>query len=94
MVPGPITARERTQVAHFRTLRDRIHEGPLYTVLGDSNNRVTKPGGAPSRVLVDPFDGMPTYTQKYRKKARKIPRLDTRPYGMAADIYNPDRIKY
>ncbi|TKA79092.1 hypothetical protein B0A49_01219 [Cryomyces minteri] len=69
---------ERAQVARYRTLRDRIHEGPLYTVLGH-NVRVGKTGG---RTQVDPFDGMPTYTQKYKRQRRKIPRLDTRPYVM------------
>jgi len=66
---------ERMQVARYRSLRDRVHEGPLYTVLGD-NVRVGKHGN----VQIDPFEGMPTYGMKYMKKPRKIPRLDTRPY--------------
>ena len=49
-----------------------MHEGPLYTVLGDHYR-----GGNQA----DPFESMPTYTNKYRKKTRKIPKLDTRPYG-------------
>ncbi|OCL10013.1 hypothetical protein AOQ84DRAFT_353741 [Glonium stellatum] len=64
----------------YRALRDRIHEGPLYTILGDTV-RVGK-AGPPPAALFDPFLGMPTYTQKYMKQRRKIPRLDTRPYVM------------
>ncbi|KAF2145035.1 uncharacterized protein K452DRAFT_356370 [Aplosporella prunicola CBS 121167] len=69
---------ERSAVARYRALRERIHEGPLYTVLGDTA-RVSKsrPGAT---AVVDPFEGMPTYSQKYKKQRRKIPRLDTRPY--------------
>ena len=31
----------------------------------------------------DPFEGMPTYSQRYIRKRRKTPKLDTRPYGTA-----------
>ncbi|KAB2576554.1 hypothetical protein DBV05_g4820 [Lasiodiplodia theobromae] len=73
---------EKIAVARYRALRERIHEGPLYTVLGD-HSRVSKRGAvASSAVVVDPFEGMPTYGQKYKKQRRKIPRLDTRPYIM------------
>ncbi|GME63562.1 putative DNA-directed RNA polymerase III subunit rpc7 protein [Neofusicoccum parvum] len=73
---------EKLAVARYRALRERIHEGPLYTVLGD-HSRVTKPRAhASSAVVLDPFEGMPTYGQKYKKQRRKIPRLDTRPYIM------------
>ncbi|KAI9825081.1 MAG: hypothetical protein M1832_001401 [Thelocarpon impressellum] len=78
VVPKPLSRYERLQVAHYRSLRDRVHEGPLYTILGDES-RVTKPG-APTSTMIDPFEGMPTYAQKYRKKTRRMPRLDTRPY--------------
>ena len=70
--PIPLTRTERLHVARYRAFRDRVHEGPLYTVLGD-HHRVGR--------RADAFDGMPTYTQKYRKKIRRLPKLDTRPYG-------------
>ena len=80
--PKPLTKDERLQVARFRTLRDRIHEGPLYTVLGD-NVRVSKAGdrGKPAAAHFDPFEGMSTYSQRYIRQTRRIPKLDTRPYG-------------
>lgn len=59
-------------MARYRAFRDRVHQGPLYTVLGDRHQAGNQ---------ADPFESMPTYTQKYRKQTRKIPRLDTRPYG-------------
>ena len=77
--PKPLTKDERMQVARFRSLRDRIHEGPLYTVLGE-NVRVGKTGNT-AAAHFDPFEGMPTYSQRYTRKRRRIPKLDTRPYG-------------
>jgi len=78
-VPDPPRREERAQVARYRALRDRTHEGPLYTVRGD-NVRIGK--SAPSRTAAfNPFDSMQTFTDKYRKKRRSAPRLDTRPYG-------------
>ncbi|KAL0265308.1 DNA-directed RNA polymerase III subunit C31 [Diplodia seriata] len=79
-IAPPPRREEKIAVARYRALRERIHEGPLYTVLGD-HSRVTKRGAvASSAVVIDPFEGMPTYGQKYKKQRRKIPRLDTRPY--------------
>lgn len=78
-VAATSTRVERNQIAHYRRLRNRMHEGPLYTVLGD-NVRVHKPRGS-SGAGFDPFEGMPTYTQKYRRQRRKLPKLDTRPYS-------------
>ncbi|MCJ1485157.1 hypothetical protein MMC06_005330 [Schaereria dolodes] len=76
--PKPLSKDERLQVARFRSLRDRIHAGPLYTVLGD-NVRVGKPGNT-AAAHFDPFEGMQTYSQRYTAKRRRIPKLDTRPY--------------
>lgn len=88
--PKPLTKDERIQVAHFRSLRNSIHEGPLYTVLGD-NVRVGKTGYTPTAANFDPFEGMPTYSKKYTKQRRRIPKLDTRPYGRHSDLrsYTP-----
>ncbi|KAL9114007.1 MAG: hypothetical protein Q9187_007523 [Circinaria calcarea] len=79
--PKPLTKDERLQVARFRTLRDRIHEGPLYTILGD-NVRVNKTGDRAKTAAAhfDPFEGMSTYSQRYIRQTRRMPKLDTRPY--------------
>ncbi|MCJ1469494.1 hypothetical protein MMC07_008127 [Pseudocyphellaria aurata] len=76
--PTPLSKNEKIQIARFRTLRSNIHEGPLYTVIGD-NIRVGK-HTVPSGASFDPFEGMPTYSQKYTKRRRRLPKLDTRPY--------------
>jgi len=86
--PGPPKFRpsELAAVARFRSLRDRIRNGPLYTVL-DENARVSKKRkSAPTTTVAkiasfDPFTGMPTYTDRYVRKPRKLPNLHTRPYG-------------
>lgn len=82
--PTPLSDKERLQISWFRTFRKRVHDGPLYTVLGN-RYRVGK-GGAPAAATVDPFEAMPTYTQKYKKKTRTLPRLDTRPYGELSQL--------
>lgn len=51
-------------------------------MLGD-NARIGKTEGRAntSAARFDPFEGMPTYSQRYTRKRRKIPKLDTRPYS-------------
>ncbi|KAL8914991.1 MAG: hypothetical protein Q9171_000431 [Xanthocarpia ochracea] len=77
-LPAPLSETEKAQVAAFRALRSRIHEGPFYTIL-DSNARVGKTAKS-SAANFDPFEGMPTYSQKYIKKRRRLPKLNARPY--------------
>ncbi|KAL8732258.1 MAG: hypothetical protein Q9166_002830 [cf. Caloplaca sp. 2 TL-2023] len=76
--PAPLTESEKAQVAAFRSFRTRIHEGPFYTIL-DNDARVGKTA-KPSPANFDPFEGMPTYSQKYIKKRRRLPKLSARPY--------------
>ena len=56
-----------------------MRNGPLYTVLGD-NVRVRK-SGTTAAAAFNPFEGMPKYSDRYKKKERMLPKLDTRPYG-------------
>ncbi|CAF9910089.1 MAG: hypothetical protein HETSPECPRED_009603 [Heterodermia speciosa] len=78
--PQPLTSQEKKQVAHFLTLRKCFHEGPYYTVLG-ANVRIGKASNKPAAVF-DPFDGMPRYSQKYVKKPRKLPDLDSQSFEL------------
>ncbi|KAF3940073.1 hypothetical protein ABW19_dt0210615 [Dactylella cylindrospora] len=65
----PLTSTERIHIARFRDHREKIHNGPLYTVLGKK------------RGLEDPFEDVVTYSaKKYHKQKRKVPKLDSRPY--------------
>ncbi|KAI4172365.1 MAG: hypothetical protein LQ343_003624 [Gyalolechia ehrenbergii] len=78
--PAPLSNAEKAQVAAFRSLRARIHEGPFYTTL-DNDARVGKNKTVKaSAATFDPFEGMPTYSQKYMKKRRRLPKLSARPY--------------
>ncbi|KAE8150009.1 DNA-directed RNA polymerase III, subunit Rpc31 [Aspergillus avenaceus] len=78
-----LTTREQTQVDLYRALRERFHDGPYYSVL-DPGSSAKKAGEKvkASRVHFDPFHGMPSYSGKYQKKKRGIPRLLGRPYVM------------
>ncbi|KAJ9206413.1 DNA-directed RNA polymerase III, subunit Rpc31 [Paecilomyces variotii] len=73
-----LSAREQSQVNLYRELRERFHEGPYYSVLGGSGTAAKK--GSAARVHFDPFHGMPSYSEKYQKKKRTLPRLQGRPY--------------
>ncbi|KAE8354284.1 DNA-directed RNA polymerase III, subunit Rpc31 [Aspergillus coremiiformis] len=79
----PLTEREKTQVDFYRALREQFHDGPYYSVLdpGISASRRTAAGKA-ARQHFDPFHGMPSYSGKYQKKKRGIPKLSGRPYIM------------
>ncbi|KAL8940327.1 MAG: hypothetical protein Q9211_002340 [Gyalolechia sp. 1 TL-2023] len=82
-LPAPLSGAEKAQVAAFRSLRARIHEGPFYTTL-DTDAWVGKRNIKASAATFDPFEGMPTYSQKYMKKRRRLPKLSARPYGSVA----------
>lgn len=90
-LPKPLTNNEKAQVAHFLSLRASIHEGPFYSVLGD-NVRIGK-SSTTAAATFDPFEGMPTYSQRYIKRRRKIPKLDSRPYGATSVGKTRDIIK-
>ncbi|KKK17541.1 hypothetical protein P175DRAFT_0528306 [Aspergillus ochraceoroseus IBT 24754] len=75
----PLSAREQIQVDLYRTLRERFHDGPYYSILGSSPG----PNGFVSaRASFDPFNGMPSYSGKYQKKKRLVPKVQGRPYVM------------
>jgi DNA-directed RNA polymerase III subunit RPC7 len=80
-ITRPATKAERAFVARYRRFRDRCRDSPLHTVLGDTI-RVRKPDGhiATEVVKVNTFEAMPTYTNKYKRKKRLVPKLDYRPY--------------
>ncbi|EGX49434.1 hypothetical protein TWF173_003178 [Orbilia oligospora] len=65
----PLTSTERIHIARFRDHREKVHSGPLYTVLGKRKG------------LEDPFEDVVTYSaKKYHRQKRKVPKLDSRPY--------------
>ncbi|KAL9037015.1 MAG: hypothetical protein Q9214_005881 [Letrouitia sp. 1 TL-2023] len=77
--PKPLTKAEKTQVAYLLSFRTRLRQGPYYTIIGD-DSCVGKLVPS-SSVLADPFEGTPTYGLKYVNRPRRLPKLDSRPYG-------------
>ncbi|KAJ5146257.1 uncharacterized protein N7515_000821 [Penicillium bovifimosum] len=69
---------EQSQVDYYRHLREGFHEGPYYSVLDASSTSAKK--GSVARVNFDPFHGMPTYSGRYQKKRRTIPKIAGRSY--------------
>ncbi|KAK3063756.1 hypothetical protein LTS18_012995 [Coniosporium uncinatum] len=85
--PPKFRPSELAAVARFRSLRDRVRNGPLYTVLDENAKVHKKRKSAPATAIAktssfDPFTGMPTYTDRYVRKPRKLPNLHTRPYAL------------
>jgi DNA-directed RNA polymerase III subunit RPC7 len=83
---GPPSAGEASIVQQYLAVRDRIHEGPFYTLLGDGMKNGLKRKAnetAPTEAsLFDPFVDNQTYSSKYLKKRRKLPNLALRPYAV------------
>jgi len=67
-VQNPLTKLERVIVSRYRHHREKIHSGPLYTVM------------ARKRGMEDPFNDVVRYSMKYAKRVRRAPKLDARPY--------------
>ncbi|PWW79375.1 hypothetical protein C7212DRAFT_37970, partial [Tuber magnatum] len=67
-VPNPLSKNERHIVARYRLYREKIHNGPLYTVMGKK------------RGMEDPFNDVSKYSAKYKRQKRRVPKLDSRPY--------------
>ncbi|KNG49448.1 dna-directed rna polymerase subunit [Stemphylium lycopersici] len=80
----PPTDDELGMVRHHLAVRDRIHEGPFYTILNDGmKNGLKRKANEPAPTeasLFDPFTGNQTYSAKYLKVRRRLPKLDARPY--------------
>ncbi|RDW77235.1 hypothetical protein BP6252_05288 [Coleophoma cylindrospora] len=90
-IPAPVTEKERKEIKHYKDLQDQIHQGPLYTQPSKrdpnapaktySEDQFNERYGVKSKADVDPFTGVPTYTQKYEQKKRVIPELSGRPFN-------------
>ncbi|KAH8732499.1 DNA-directed RNA polymerase III subunit Rpc31-domain-containing protein [Phaeosphaeriaceae sp. PMI808] len=80
----PPTAHEIGIVSHYLAVRDRIHEGPFYTILNDGmKNGLKRKASEPAPTeasLFNPFTDNQTFSAKYLKVRRRLPKLDARPY--------------
>ena len=89
--PPPLTPDELASVRAYIALRDRIHEGPLYTVLNDGyqaggglKRKAINISTCEADAIIDPFSATETYSSHFYKKRRTLPKLNTRPYGMSS----------
>ncbi|KAJ5573612.1 uncharacterized protein N7459_008039 [Penicillium hispanicum] len=69
-----VNPKEQSEVDHYRHLRERFHDGPYYSVLDASSSSAKK--GSAARTNFDPFHGMPSWSGRYQKKRRTIPKID------------------
>jgi hypothetical protein len=67
------TPRERAVVAKYIDFRNKMRNGPLYTVLG-TNVRVKKRYSAATTIGINPFHRT-TYSHRYRRTDRTAPDL-------------------
>jgi DNA-directed RNA polymerase III subunit RPC7 len=68
-----ISSKEQAEVDKYRRLREAHHEGPYYSVIDASASSAKK--GSAARANFDPFTGMPSYSGRYQKKHRTIPKI-------------------
>lgn len=80
--PPPLSKKEQDQVNHFLAFRKEIHDGPTYAIIGNTSQ--IERYATFDAAQVDPFEGLPTYSNKYKKKQRTLPDLGGRSYGMLA----------
>ncbi|RMJ28354.1 hypothetical protein PHISP_00741 [Aspergillus sp. HF37] len=73
-----LSPREQIQVDYYRQLRERFHEGPDYAVRDAVT--ATARRDTPARANFDPFHGMPSYSGRYQKKQRTVPRVQGRSF--------------
>lgn len=69
-----VNPEEQSEVDHYRHLRERFHDGPYYSVLDASSSSAKK--GSAARINFDPFHGMPSWSGRYQKKRRTLPKID------------------
>ncbi|KAJ5378716.1 hypothetical protein N7509_011835 [Penicillium cosmopolitanum] len=68
-----LSPREQSSTDYYRSLRERYHEGPYYSVIDVSSSNSKK--GSSNRTNFDPFHGMPSYAGRYQKKRRTVPKI-------------------
>lgn len=68
-------------------LKDKIHDGPFYTAIGGIRDRGGLRNAAArfsdntAKARFDAFQGMPTYSQRFKKKVRTLPVLRGGDFG-------------
>ncbi|KAH8702489.1 DNA-directed RNA polymerase III, subunit Rpc31 [Talaromyces proteolyticus] len=73
-----LQGREKKEVERYRTLREHFHNGPYYAVVNAASTSAKQ--GTKERAQFDPFHGMQSYSSRYQKRKRTIPKIAGREY--------------
>lgn len=84
----PLQARERSEVDRYRALRDRFQNGPYYAAVNAASTSAKK--GTAERAEFDPFNGMPSYSSRYQKRKRTVPKISGREYSESCGLFSSD----
>ncbi|TAQ85346.1 hypothetical protein B7494_g6335 [Chlorociboria aeruginascens] len=89
--PAPFTDEEKAQVENYKKLREEIHSGDFYTqstkidfnapVKTYGEDQINSQYGVNPMSVIDPFEGVETYSMKYNPKKRNIPKLSGRTFN-------------
>ncbi|TVY19974.1 hypothetical protein LARI1_G002627 [Lachnellula arida] len=90
--PKPLTAREKCQIRHLKTLQEQIHRGPLYSQPTKRNvdnpikifgeDQFNAQYGSDKKATMDPFtEGVETYSDRYAPPKNLVPKLSGRPFN-------------
>ncbi|EED12992.1 conserved hypothetical protein [Talaromyces stipitatus ATCC 10500] len=74
----PLSKRERAEVDQYRALRDHFQNGPYYAAVNAASTSAKQ--GTKERAQFDPFHGMPSYSARYQKRKRTVPKIAGREY--------------
>jgi DNA-directed RNA polymerase III subunit RPC7 len=80
----PLQTRERSEVDRYRALRDRFQNGPYYAAVNAASTSAKK--GTAERAEFDPFNGMPSYSSRYQKRKRTVPKISGREYSESCSL--------
>lgn len=80
----PLQTRERSEVDRYRALRDRFQNGPYYAAVNAASTSAKK--GTAERAEFDPFNGMPSYSSRYQKRKRTVPKISGREYSESLSL--------
>ncbi|OKL57535.1 hypothetical protein UA08_07114 [Talaromyces atroroseus] len=70
--------RERAGVDRYLAHCDQFKNGPYYAVINAASTSAKR--GTKERAQFDPFHGMPSYSARYQKRKRTVPKMSGRNY--------------
>jgi DNA-directed RNA polymerase III subunit RPC7 len=82
----PLQTRERSEVDRYRALRDRFQNGPYYAFTNAASTSARQ--GTKERAQFDPFNGMPSYSSRYQKRKRTVPKIAGREYSESPALWS------